>query len=177
MGSKKLAVHPLTKAIGEYNDNGMLRIDEIHPLLAGDHPPERLRDAFDDILGSKKLWLQFGMDFQYINDGIDEDGDDREGYAQMFQDLTYRHEGKILAHVSTPVMDGNMFSWGYTTLTWILADDLADLITKGLKWADEMRDEDQKRKMDKENAEAAKRYRARKASKKTSKKKSKKKSK
>jgi hypothetical protein len=164
--------HKLHSALGAFNDNGMLRVNEMYPLLLGD-PSDGLQEALEDILSEPKSWKRlFNQDFKYIVEADEDDmqyDSDREKVRQMLEDITYRHEGKFLVRVSTPVRQGFTgkgschFSWGYTTLTWIVATDLPDAITQGLAWSEEM--EKQDRKEDRKS---------KKTSKKTSKKKGKK---
>ena len=109
----------------KYEDNSMLKIELMIPLLQNAEYSDALKDAIDDMdikdyckfTGLKKKDAEWHLD---------------EGSGVQY--FIEANEGKFLCRIATPKMDGNMFSWGYTVLDTIIAKDMDDLVDQGLKF-------------------------------------------
>jgi len=137
MAKKKLSKN----WIKEFNDDGMLRIDFMIPLMAQE-PPEQLVAAFEDVDQETAMeWLDFNPKSQ----------SDKEDFESMYMDqerdsakelLSVRF-GQFLAHVTTPVTEKisekrnwTTFSWGYTYNKYIIGTSMEDIIEQAFKWRD-----------------------------------------
>jgi hypothetical protein len=112
----------------KYEDNSMLKIECMIPLLINAEYSEQLKEALDEmdvkeycrLTGFKQKEAK-----EFFEDGLD---------AQM---LIEKHYGKFLCKVATPKMDKhNMFSWGHTVLDTIIAKDMDDLVEQGLEFVE-----------------------------------------
>jgi hypothetical protein len=131
------------KTLGEYNDSGLLRIESIQPLLLCMAMSSEMNDLLEDLRSYNQLKKLFGARYASMYEGGNKEleyMDDREINESLLQDLCGPFEGKLVAQVYTPIFDGNAFSWGYTTGTWVLGNDLEDILKQGLVWVEKERE-------------------------------------
>lgn len=127
------------KNIRRMEDDGLLRIDWVVPLIF-DVASDPLRDAIRDMELSKVEEV-FGKN-KYLKQLFEED--DNESILQFIKENYY---DKLLAHISTPVMDGKMFSWGHYYSDYVLVESLDELVEAGMKWKDKINKKSDKKKV------------------------------
>lgn len=125
----------------EYNDFGLLQIPRIVPILYNaDHErmSEDQKDILENIIYGKDFKKIFGFKSGYKTDA----GMEEEELVEIWYEICNKWEGLLLAEIITPVMrggkKGKYYGWDMTTFTWIIGNDLEEIIEDGMKWARKM---------------------------------------
>lgn len=133
----------LAEALGAYNDSGMLKITKMIPIL----PEQGMNRSLKKLLDESSFWKSVFKGTAYENPDLDEEDEDYDYLVESFlEEITWKYQGKLLCFMETPVMEDNMFSWGYTRLNVVMVDNLAEALNVGLKWVEEERPKKKKKK-------------------------------
>ena len=113
----------------KFEDDGMLKIECIVPILENCEYSDQFTDAIDEMDAKEYCRLT-----KVTKKDAEELFEERGMAAQTFKEI---HYGKLLCKVATPkVAKSGMFSWGHTVLDTIVAKDMDDLIEQGLKFVE-----------------------------------------
>ena len=104
---------PKMTKICEQLFNANIRIDGIYIAIA------------DDDLNSEALTDE--LEYHGESLGFEED----EDIDVMLDKL----DGKLVAKVSTPIMQDDCYSWGYYTTTLVYGDTIEEIVKKACEWA------------------------------------------
>ena len=115
--------------IREFNDDGLIRVDFLVPLMA-QSPGSLLADTVYDMDSENlRLMLDPKLEDDYLYELISD-----QSHDEICQHMLETNHGKFLAKVSTPVMVGKRFSWGYTYSNYFLGSNMSEVIEKAFKW-------------------------------------------
>jgi cell division protein FtsI/penicillin-binding protein 2 len=64
---------------------------------------------------------------------------DNNDINELTQYILEHRNGNILAHVSTPVVKNNSFTWGYTYNKYFLATTVEDIVNQAIAWKESIK--------------------------------------
>jgi hypothetical protein len=105
----------------------------------GDAMSKIFEQLFDDNVRIEGIYL--AVDDEFLNSAALTDELEYFGDALGFAEdedievMLQKLHGKLVAKVSTPIMNGSSYSWGYCTITLVCADTIEEIVKKACKWA------------------------------------------